>query len=169
MYRSYSKNSVGKLCRDLLHDLILYSGKRWSRQDVEQLRTTLQSWKCNWLREVILFEDEIPNRSEPRYFSMKEREYIEAMKNLGLVKKGKYEIYTKEEFVYSFFTETRGKRKSYDVTTFDPKADSSSGLAIKLADGTRCYVAKFWGSDDLGKLLQLLQKNYGIHFRVEGI
>lgn len=172
MYRSYSTNSVGKLCRDILHDLILYSGKIGTRQEVEQLRTKLQGWKCNWLREVILFEDEIPSCSEPRYFSMKEREYIEAMKKLGLVKKGKYETYTKEEFIYSFFTaagEMRKKQKNYDVTGFDPKVDNSLGFAIKLADGTKCYVAKFWGSDDLGKLLQLVKKDYGVHFHVEGI
>lgn len=146
-YRSFTKNSIGMLCRDIIEDVII--SQKLDKRDVEEFRKELQKFKANWLREVILFEDEVnmlkgisyPNYSENNF------KYPD-----GVQKKGEYKTHSIEEFSYSFFSyifDERKRNKTFLPTDYDCKVNDDN--AISLVDGSKIYVAKFWGKDDLEK------------------
>ncbi|MDO5391654.1 MAG: PD-(D/E)XK nuclease family protein [Eubacteriales bacterium] len=159
IYQSFTENSIGKLCRDIIEDLAKNYGTVWNKKDAEKFRKKVQGFKANWLREVILFDDEVAGLgSEPRYFE-KDFEY-----DNNLIVKGKYKTLSIEEFSYAFFSYLgmeKKRDKNYDVTKYSKDHPDQWSLEIVLPD-CKMYVAKFWGADDLRKLSSLIQKEYHI-------
>ena len=170
IYRSHSSKSIGLLCRDMLEDVIV--GNKMNKEQVKELRTELQKLKNSMLCEVILIDEEIPSFSVPKYFSYTNDDYCDFLIKDGRYTAGELTTCSIEEFSNVFFNaagEHRKKDKTYDVTRFDPKDDDPFNLEIKLADDTKCYIAKFWGSNDVERLRKLLHENYGFNNELEEI
>lgn len=169
IYRSHSSKSIGLLCRDMLEDVIV--GNKLNKQQVKDLRTELQKLKNSWLREVILFDNEVPKNSDPRYFdkSISDEKYTELLEKEGKIQKGVYKTNSREEFSCVFFSAADILRKNNDLNSFNVKDNDPYHLEIKLDDGAKCYIAKFWGSDDVERLRKFLHENYGFNNELEEI
>lgn len=167
IYRSHSSKSIGLLCRDMLEDVIV--GNKLNKQQVKDLRTELQKLKNTMLCEVILFDEEIPSFSVPKYFSYTNDDYCDFLIKEGKYTAGELTTCSIEEFSYVFFSAADILRKNNDLYSFDVKDNDPYHLEIKLDDGTKCYIAKFWGSNDVERLRKLLHENYGFNNELEEI
>lgn len=166
-YESYTSRSIGLLCRDIIADFV----KKLESKNVEnvrgkivKLREEVQGWNLNWLREVILFDEEVeaiqkdsytPDMAKPQYCT----------KDIS-------------EFSHAFFSYMNVLRKKEKTELSYKKGDNEKDLIqkylgdqeleIELESGDKVYVAKFWGSDDLIKLIKHIDEKYekyGFHYQ----
>ena len=161
-YESYKEKSVGLLCRDIIADFSANaSGDQ--KEALIRVRDEVLKWNPNWLKEVILFEDEVQEISKG---------------NVGIVKNCKYPTKDMgaEGFAGSFFSymdillKQNKSNKSYCLPQYDRDYDERKlgkdyKLEIVLDSGEKAYVAKFWGSDDLQSLINYLDKNESCNYK----
>ena len=170
-YESYTNRSIGLLCRDIIADFV----KKLENKNVEnvrdkivELREKVQGWNLNWLREVILFDYEV--------------EAIQKGSYIPDPKKVKYRTKNINEFSECFFSymdvlrkkerkaELEPYSKAYNEEDLIQKYLDYQELEIKLENGDKVYVAKFWGSDDLCRLIKHIDnyeeyKKYGFNYK----
>ena len=147
-YKSFSVKNIGLLCHDMIEDIILLN--KWNRAEVEELRQKMQQRiKLNWLREIILFDDEV--------------DALAKVDNKTTNQTGKYSTPDIIDFAGSFFSylhEELKKDKTFDPQNYDKEKDDD--LAIKLPDGSKVYVAKFWTNEFVSKLIGFIKETYNI-------
>ncbi len=164
VYESYKEKSVGLLCRDIIADFVANaSGDQ--KKALVRVRDEVLKWNPNWLREVILFENEVQEISKG---------------NIGIVKNCKYPTkdMSAEGFAGSFFSymdillKQNKSNKSYSLPQYDRDYDEGVlgkdyKLEIVLDSGEKAYVAKFWGSDDLQSLIDYLDNNESCNYKMK--
>lgn len=170
-YESYTSRPIGLLCRDIIADFV----KKLENKNVEnvrdkivKLRKEVQGWNLNWLREVILFDEEVE--------AIQNDSYIPDME------KSQYRTKNITEFSECFFSymdvlrkkerkaEPEPYSKDYNEENLKQKYLDYQELEIKLESGDKVYVAKFWGSDDLDRLIKHIDdyeesKEYGFNYQ----
>lgn len=170
-YESYTSRPIGLLCRDIIADFV----KKLENKNVEnvrdkivKLRKEVQGWNLNWLREVILFDEEVE--------AIQNDSYIPDME------KSQYRTKNITEFSECFFSymdvlrkkerkaEPEPYSKDYNEENLKQKYLDYQELEIKLESGDKVYVAKFWGSDDLDRLVKHIDdyeesKEYGFNYQ----
>ncbi len=160
-YESYTKRNVGLLCRDIIADYI-EKVKSENTTDPEvgynalnQIRRDILTWNLNWLREVILFDNE-----------------VKEIETTGRTKDhiGKYATDGIKDFAYNFFSylgielkknkNNQNPSIAYDKDKLENELidDPDLKYEIQVGNGKKAYIAKFWGSDDLKKLTDYLDK-----------
>ena len=164
-YISYTSRSIGVLCRDIIADFIkkqenmhVIVNENW----IEELRLKMQKWNENWLREVILFDFEVEqlqkndgsyNSSNSKYKTESIKEFAESFFSYMDVvfKKDKRLLdYKKEELEDEY-------KKRFPKLVFP--------LEIKLNNGQKLYVAKFWTAASVDKLIGLLDNDYACDYK----
>lgn len=165
IYESYTVRSVGLLCRDLIADFVTRSENNASEQEekLQDLRKEILSWNLNWLKEVILFDDEVEEINRNGSCNVSGCKYH--TDGIGA-----------DGFAGSFFSymdilvkQSRDKQddrlKSYDRTFDESSLGKDYKMEILLANGRKAYVAKFWGSDDLERLIEYLDNKDSCHYK----
>ena len=168
-YESYKTKSIGMLCRDIIADFINEQEKQQGDIDekwIENLRTQMQKWHENWLREVILFDDEvetIQNNYDSYVTKSKSKYKTEDIKVFADHYFSYMNVYLKknkeipEDFLYEKELNEDECQNKYDF--------ECPHLEIKLKNGHKIYVAKFWTAASVEKLKSLLDKDYGCDYK----
>ena len=152
-YESFKTRSVGLLCRDIIADYISKKSEDGDQQKVAliSLRNEVLGWHPNWLREVILFDDEVEEICKNNHCN---------------VENCKYQTNGLDDFAGDFFSyldilaKNNKKNESFILPEYDRNHQENTPypLEIKLKNGKKAYVAKFWGTDDLQGLIQYIDK-----------
>ena len=163
-YESYKSRSIGLLCRDLIADYIENEGKKGDDHQemaVKELRKEVLKWNLNWLREVLLFDNEVVEISNNGKCSVE-----------GCKEKNSTDGLT--DFAGAFFSylgvlaKKNRKDKDYKLPGYDKttnEKDTEYPLEIVLNNKKKVYVAKFWGSDDVLLLIDYLDKKGGYNYK----
>ncbi len=138
-YVSYHWPSIGYLFRNIIEAYIDKASDDGDRQReiLKKLREELQKWKSSWNNETILFDDE-----------------VERIQN-GSYESGKNKTMSIAEFANSFFSYLRPNReKLVDPLIYDKNHEESLNdkYEIKLKNGQKAYIARFWGVDAVNEL-----------------
>ena len=163
-YESYKTKSIGMLCRDIIADFINEQEKQQGDIDekwIENLRTQMQKWHENWLREVILFDNEVET-IQNNYDS-----YV--TKSKSKYKTEDIKVFADHYFSYMNVYLKKNKQIPedflYEKELNEDECQNKYGfecphLEIKLKNGHKIYVAKFWTAASVEKLKSLLDKDY---------
>ena len=158
-YESFKARSVGLLCRDIIADYILKIEKgEQQKEALTKLRNEVLGWHPNWLREVILFDNEIDEICR---------------NNQCDVENCRYHTNGLEDFAGAFFSyldilvKNNKKNENFVLPKYDRNYQENTPypLEIKLRDGKKAYVAKFWGADDLQGLIQYMDEQGDCRYR----
>lgn len=105
--------------------------------NIRNIRQNIQEWKQSWLREVILFDDEI-NQIQNDYGS-----YVPGCQyySAGI-----------DDVKDNFFL--------YEGNINEKKLESGYPLGIDVDSKIKAYVAKYWGAGDVERLINLLDNAY---------
>ena len=164
-YISYTPRSIGLLCRDIIADFIkkqenihVIVNENW----IKELRLKMQKWNENWLREVILFDFEVEQlqKNDGSYNSSNSKYKTESIKEFA-------------ESFFSYMDVVFKKDKSLPKYEKEKSEDEYKSrfpklvfpLEIKLNNGQKLYVAKFWTAVSVDKLIGLLDNQYGCNYK----
>jgi hypothetical protein len=141
LYVSYKWPSIGYLFRNIINDYVNSAANDGNRQRdiLIRLREKLQSWNSSWNNETILFDDE-----------------VEKIQN-GSYESGKNKTASIAEFANSFFSYLRPNRgKLLDPLIFDKNYEENLNdkYEIKLKNGQKAYISRFWGADAVNALVE---------------
>ena len=155
-FKSHGKNSIGMLGYSILRDLFIEQS--WNMQNVIAFREYLiKNIKSSWLHEMVYLQSEVKTLpSNPKY-------------NEGYKKgdDGVYRLCSLEQFVDSFFSYMKRDDKNFEAVTYDEYVDDQ--YAITLADGTKAFIARFWGASDIEKLRRIIKEYCNIEVDVAEI
>ncbi len=139
-----SGNRRGRNLGNLGHAIIYDAAKylNWSKSDVAKFRAVfLSKGSTGWLRETIIFDDEVKALSNDLIDDKPCIEY-RGVKKVGCI----------QSFRDAFFSYMGNTDNNYDEQS--AKDDFST---VKLTDGI-CFVARFWGAYDIERLVQTLKE-----------
>lgn len=141
-----SGNRRGRNLGNLGHAIIYDAAKNlnWSKSDAAKFRADfLTQGGTGWLRETIIFDDEVKALSS---FLTDDKPCIEyrGVKKVGCIQ-------TFRDVFFSYMDNTDNN--------YDEQRAKDNFLTIKLTDGI-CFVARFWGAYDIERLIKTLNK-YG--------
>ena len=159
-YKIKSERSLGLLARDLIDDFL---HQNTSTEDewlsaVMKLRDAVRSWNYNWLRDVIIFDDEVIKIQQAgSNFVPENKKYTDSI----------------GDFIHAFFSYMSAMKKSRKpVDIYDKSIDEKSlGLKFPLEltspNGHRkAYVAKFWAINSLRDLQNYLNDKCDCNYNV---
>ena len=174
--KSSGRKNVGMLCRDIIACYANDMGKD-APDKLQELREHIQvDIGLNWLREGILFSDEVKTKhSEGQNWAAYDDENYKVPQPKGSKPKNKYITTSFECFECNFFSlwekDTKNRYKlgnRYDVQ-LDEESNRSGypyELEIKLPDGRKAYVAKYWTDYELWKLIDIIKNLSGKEYKV---
>ena len=141
-----SGNRRGRNLGNLGHAIIYDAAKdlNWSKSDAAKFRAAfLTQGSTGWLRETIIFDDEV--KALPNVL-IDDKPCIEyrGVKKVGCI----------QSFRDAFFSYMGNTDNNYDE-----QCAIDDFLTVKLTDGI-CFVARFWGAYDIERLIKTLNK-YG--------
>lgn len=143
---SSGKYSLSRLARDILATVICE--QNWDRDKTEEFRQKIfNAGTTTWLGEIIIFEDQILNL--PRTSTAKEKY------GNGHEKTNSLKVFA-HNYVSDLTDHEYDPNLLYDVE--NAKNDKN---AIVLPDGTRCYLGRYFFTEDIHKMLDFLNDDYG--------
>jgi hypothetical protein len=142
-----------------------------------ELRDAIQEEiSLNWLREGILFSEDIEQlSSNPDFWSDGYKDEYKIEPPAGSKRKNRYKTTCFEAFENYFFSlwekdrenqKKTGNRYDINLDEASNRGDCPYDLEIKL-DGTKAYVAKYWTDYELQKLLSIIKDLSGKEYRIE--
>jgi hypothetical protein len=170
------KKNVGMLCRDIIAVYANDSGAD-AYDALIKLRDAIQEEiSLNWLREGILFSEDIEKLgSNPDFWANGDKDIYAIEPPNGSKRKHRYITTCFEGFENSFFSLWEKDRDNQKKTgnRYDISLDEASNrgncpydLEIRLA-GTKAYVAKYWTDYELWKLVDIIKNLSGREYRIE--
>ena len=150
-YISYKHPSLGLLFRDIVNDYIQSLGSDVKRQEdaIKELNDYYHengSWKCDMFMYEKAVKD-LPSRriNSKMPASVTQIDYIDDFANA-------YFSYLRPDGT----NKKRNFKYKYDIK--DPKCLDDDDLAIKLVDGTKAFVWRFWQVDEIYALIGHLKE-----------
>ena len=170
------RKNVGMLCRDIIACYAKDMGND-SPDKLRDLRDHIQEdISLNWLREGILFSDEIKALdSKGQDWAAWDDANYKVPQPEGSKRKNRYITTSFESFEDNFFSlwEKDKKNRFKSGNGYDVQKDEASNrfgypyeLEIKLPDGRKAYVAKYWTDYELWKLIDIIKDLSGKEYKV---
>ncbi len=145
---SRSGKSLGNLCHAIIQDAAKKCS--WNADKALKFRDAfLKKGGTGWLNEVIIFANEV-KKINSELMKDDTTQYKGVKKTINIEKfKDRYFSYMEKDDV--LFDEERAKDKSVN----------EERQPVECADGTVFFVAKYWGKNDIERLLKTISEVFG--------
>lgn len=166
--KNSGKKNLGMLCRDIIADYATEQGDKDHDKLIELREKIKEKIKHNWLKEGILFNKDIEVLESNPDFWKKGYDNNEKDKN-NLKRTTCFEGF--ENSFFSLWEKDKDNQKKignrYDINLDEAsnRGDCLYDLEIKLSDGAKAYVAKYWSDYALWLLVDILKELGGKDYK----